>query len=78
MRNSRTRIAGAVALAVVVAVGVIVLSRGNGSSGSSGATLTVGAVAPVVRLAATSGQTVDVSAFRGKRDVLLYFYEHAG
>jgi peroxiredoxin len=31
-----------------------------------------------VRLASTSGQTVDVASFRGKRNVLLYFYEHAG
>ncbi|MEP6658603.1 MAG: hypothetical protein ABJD24_01650 [Acidimicrobiales bacterium] len=79
MPSSRMRIAVAVALVVIVGVGVVVLSRDrNSSSGSSSATLDVGAVAPTVRLAATSGQTVDVSAFRGKRDVLLYFYEHAG
>jgi peroxiredoxin len=38
----------------------------------------VGEVAPPVRLPATTGQTVDVTSFRGKRNVLLYFYEHAG
>jgi len=38
----------------------------------------VGEAAPPVRLPATSGQTVDVAGFRGKRNVLLYFYEHAG
>jgi peroxiredoxin len=31
-----------------------------------------------VRLPATTGQTADVASFRGKRNVLLYFYEHAG
>jgi peroxiredoxin len=37
-----------------------------------------GALAPAVRLPSTTGDTVDLAAFRGKRNVLLYFYEHAG
>ncbi len=80
MRGSRIRLAVAVALVVLVAVGVVLLSHGgSGSSGTTAsATLAVGAVAPPVRLVATSGQTVDLSVLRGERDVLLYFYEHAG
>jgi peroxiredoxin len=31
-----------------------------------------------VALPATDGTTVDLARFRGKRNVLLYFYEHAG
>jgi len=27
---------------------------------------------------ATTGTTVNLAEFRGKRNVLLYFYEHAG
>ena len=71
-------------LAVVVVLGVVavVWLTGRQDSGSSaqpaGGVRTVGEAAPAVRLASTSGQTVDVASFRGKRNVLLYFYEHAG
>jgi len=70
-------------LAVVVVVGVVAVvwltGRQNGGSGQpAGGVRAVGEAAPPVRLAATSGQTVDVATFRGKRNVLLYFYEHAG
>ncbi len=34
--------------------------------------------APAVVLPATNGETVDLAAYRGKSNVLLYFYEHAG
>jgi hypothetical protein len=37
-----------------------------------------GTPAPSVRLPATTGKMVDLTAYRGKRNVLLYFYEHAG
>jgi hypothetical protein len=70
-------------LAVVVVLGLVAVvwltGRQDGGSGrAAGATRAVGEAAPAVRLAATSGQTVDVASFRGKRNVLLYFYEHAG
>jgi len=67
------------ALAVVIAASL--MGRGTGgSSGSStaGRVLAAGAPAPPVALVATTGTTVDLAAFRGKRNVLLYFYEHAG
>jgi cytochrome oxidase Cu insertion factor (SCO1/SenC/PrrC family) len=71
-------------LAVVVVVGVVAVvwltgRQGGGSSAQPEAGVrAVGEAAPPVRLASTSGQTVDVASFRGKRNVLLYFYEHAG
>jgi hypothetical protein len=71
-------------LAVVVVLGVVAVvwltGRPGGGSGQqpAGGVRAVGEAAPAVRLAATSGQTVDVAGFRGKRNVLLYFYEHAG
>lgn len=65
---------GAVAL---LALGVALGSRGGGSGDTSGG-LAEGTLAPEVRLPATTGDTVDLAAFRGKRNVLLYFYEHAG
>jgi hypothetical protein len=71
-------------LAVVVVLGVVAVAwltgrQDGGSSGQrEGGVRAVGEAAPPVRLASTSGQTVDVASFRGKRNVLLYFYEHAG
>jgi len=70
-------------LAVVVVLGLVAVvwltGRQDGGSGQpAGGTRAVGEAAPAVGLASTSGQTVDVASFRGKRNVLLYFYEHAG
>ena len=70
-------------LAVVVVLGVVAVvwltgRQGGGSAQPAGGVPAVGEAAPPVRLAATTGQTVDVAGFRGKRNVLLYFYEHAG
>jgi hypothetical protein len=68
---------------VIVLAGVAVVwltgrQDGGGSAQPAGGVPTVGEAAPAVRLPATTGQTVDVASFRGKRNVLLYFYEHAG
>jgi hypothetical protein len=70
-------------LAVAVGLGVVAVvwftGRPAGESGqAAGGGLAVGEVAPPVRLPSTTGQTADVASFRGKRNVLLYFYEHAG
>ena len=70
-------------LAVAIGLGVIAVvwftGRPAGESGqAAGGVLAVGEVAPPVRLPSTTGQTADVASFRGKRNVLLYFYEHAG
>ena len=70
-------LAGAVAVAVVAVVWLSGRSGGGGGQ-PAGGVRAVGETAPPVRLASTSGQTVDVASFRGKRNVLLYFYEHAG
>jgi hypothetical protein len=70
-------------LAVVVVLGMVAVvwltgRPGGGSGQPAGGVRAVGEAAPAVRLPATTGQTVDVTSFRGKRNVLLYFYEHAG
>jgi len=70
-------------LAIAVGLGVVAVVWFSGRSGGgggqpAGGVRAVGEAAPPVRLASTSGQTVDVASFRGKRNVLLYFYEHAG
>jgi hypothetical protein len=71
-------------LAVVVVLGVVAVvwltgrQDGGSSAQPAGSVRAVGEAAPPVRLPATTGQTVDVASFRGKRNVLLYFYEHAG
>lgn len=49
----------------------------NDASGASGV-LANGTTAPDVTLASTTGTTVRLADLRGKRNVLLYFYEHAG
>ena len=71
-------------LAVVAVLGVVAVAwltgRPSGGSGqpAAGGVRAVGHLAPPVRLPATNGQTVDLADFRSKRNVLLYFYEHAG
>ena len=71
-----------VGLAVLAGIAVIIVSRLGGStspglavnaSGSSGPVL-----APPVVLPASTGGVIDLASFRGKRNVLIYFYEHAG
>lgn len=69
----------AVVAVAVLAVGLFTTSRSSKNDKAVDATgpATV-ARAPAVVLPATTGETVDLAAFRGKRNVLLYFYEHAG
>jgi len=67
----------------VLAVVALALLGGRGQghrsgTGAPGGVLAPGAPAPNVALPATTGGTVDLSSFRGRRNVLLYFYEHAG
>jgi hypothetical protein len=64
-----------------VAIAVSVKGGSDEASGSrpqTGGVLAENASAPTVRLPATNGSTVDLAGFRNKRNVLLYFYEHAG
>ncbi|MGH9048226.1 MAG: hypothetical protein ACRDY4_00685 [Acidimicrobiia bacterium] len=76
-----TQIAVAAALLAGAVALVAVAVSGRGSSGGSDSAnelaLREGVEAPTVALPATTGETVDLTAYRGKRDVLLYFYEHA-
>lgn len=66
----------AVAIVALVAIGVALGSRDESKEATGSARQ--GDVAPAVRLPATTGATIDLGDFRGKRNVLLYFYEHAG
>ena len=71
-------------LAAVAVLGVVVVvwltgrPSGGGNGQPAGGVRAVGQLAPPVRLPSTTGQTIDLAGFRGKRNVLLYFYEHAG
>jgi hypothetical protein len=65
-------------LGVVVVVWLTGRPTGGGSGQAAGGVRAVGQLAPPVRLPSTTGQTIDLAGFRGKRNVLLYFYEHAG
>jgi cytochrome oxidase Cu insertion factor (SCO1/SenC/PrrC family) len=72
-------------LAAVAVLGVVVVvwltgrpSSVEGTGQPAGGVRAVGQLAPPVRLPSTTGQTIDLAGFRGKRNVLLYFYEHAG
>lgn len=85
MNRRRVRLAALTAIVVAIGVGVVALNRGEsteaqagGEPTGSGGTLAAGDAAPAVALESTSGGVVDLNEFRGKRDVLLYFYEHAG
>jgi hypothetical protein len=71
-------LAGVVVLGVAAVVWLTGRPGGGSGQPAAGGVRAVGEAAPAVRLPSTSGQTVDVASFRGKRNVLLYFYEHAG
>ena len=82
MTGRRARVLFLTAGVVVAVAAVLIVGRGSSGSRSSsagaGATLAVGATAPTGSLTSTHGDVVDLAGFRGRRDVLLYFYEHAG
>jgi hypothetical protein len=72
-------------LAAVAVLGVVAIvwltgrpSGGDRNGEPASGVRAVGQPAPPVRLPATTGQTIDLAGFRNKRNVLLYFYEHAG
>jgi hypothetical protein len=71
-----------VAAVTLVGLGIAAVSlrdRANSDGqGRPAGVLAEGATAPSVALPATTGGPVDLAGFRGKRNVLLYFYEHAG
>ena len=79
--GSRTPLGLTIALIVIAVLAIGLFAGSRGSKGDSAVDAAgPGTVnqAPDVALPATTGQTVDLAAFRGKRNVLLYFYEHAG
>ncbi len=50
-----------------------------GSSGTQGGFGNeIGQMAPDFTLNSTAGKPVHLGAYRGQRNVLIYFYEHAG
>lgn len=85
-RGPRGRYGWLVSVGVVVvltAVVVLVVAQrtsgaGKGSTGTAAGVLTPGTPAPPVVLPSTTAGVVDLAAYRGKQNVLLFFYEHAG
>ena len=65
-------------LAVSIAHGLSQRGATTAGSTAAGATLAVGAIAPTGTLSSTHGDVVNLADFRGKRNMMLYFYEHAG
>lgn len=86
-RPSRTRsklwsyLVGGATISAVAALVVLAVQGGGSKSqgnGAGAAVLAESAEAPSVVLPSTTGRTVDLASYLGKRNVLLYFYEHAG
>ena len=67
-----------VVVIVVLALQARTTKRSSTGTDQAGGVLRPGAAAPAVVLPATTGKPVDLSSYRGRRNVLLYFYEHAG
>jgi cytochrome oxidase Cu insertion factor (SCO1/SenC/PrrC family) len=74
----RTVRARCIVLVSIVAAASLGACGNDQGTAEPAATAGAGAPAPSVALPATDGTTVDLAEFRGKRNVLLYFYEHAG
>ncbi len=66
------------ALALLAAFGVVAVFVGLAQVGGPAAGAEEGETAPTFDLPSTTGESVSLSDYRGKRNVLLYFYEHAG
>jgi len=64
-----------VATVAIVVLGVVLFSKSSSGTSTSNKKATAGNVAPDFSLPSTEGQTVTLSSFRGKRNVLLFFHE---
>lgn len=73
---------GAAVIATVVLVAAFAVFQRGQEKGTTGGQTTssaaAGKAAPSFNLASTTGGTVSLESFRGKQNVLLYWYEHAG
>ncbi len=64
-----------VATIAIVALGVLLFSKSYSQNPTSGAKVAAGIIAPDFTLPSTEDQTVTLSSFRGKRNVLIFFHE---
>ena len=70
---------GIAVVAVIGLVAVFALQRGQSTTLQPTAQTASGAkTAPLFTLPATTGGTVSLESFRGKKNVVLFWYEHAG
>lgn len=65
-------------LALLAAFGIVAVFVGLAQIGGSGKGVEEGEAAPAFDLPSTTGESVSLNDYRGKQNVLLYFYEHAG
>lgn len=65
-------------LAMLAAFGVVAVFVGLTQFNGPTEGAQEGEVAPSFDLPSTTGEMVSLNDYRGKRNVLLYFYEHAG
>lgn len=64
-----------VATIAIVVLGVLLFSKTSSETSTSSKKVTVGSVAPDFTLPSTEDQTVTLSSFKGKRNVLIFFHE---
>lgn len=80
-RSRGRRVQLGMVLAVVATAGIavvfILFPRGQGQPRGADGGLT-GQEAPAFTLNSTAGVPVSLASYRGKKNVLLYWYEHAG
>lgn len=70
---------GLAVVAVISLVAAFTLQRGQSTSTQPTAQAAPGEkMAPLFTLPATTGGTVSLESFRGKENVVLFWYEHAG
>lgn len=65
-------------LALLAAFGIVAVFVGLAQIGGSDEGAQEGETAPAFDLPSTTGESVSLNDYRGKQNVLLYFYEHAG
>lgn len=64
-----------VATIAIVVLGVLLFSKSSSQTSTAGTKVTAGNIAPDFTLPSTENQTVTLSSFRGRQNVLIFFHE---